>query len=325
MATTAATRPAGLADAPAQLAAHALGLGCGMLAFAMFSVMDALIKWLSAAYPIHQLVFSNAVFALVPVLLWAWRSGGFARLRTRRLGLHVLRGGLGVLGGFLGFYAYSRMPLTDAYAIIFTTPLLITALSVPVLGERVGWRRWSAVVIGFLGVLVMLRPDGAVVGTGPLAAFGAACCSACSILIVRRLSTTESTAGIALYSSLTVATVMGAWLAVDHVVPRLADLALFAAAGLIGGSALIVLITAYRRAPAALVAPFQYTQMIWGTLLGLALWGDVPDRWVVLGAAIVAASGLFVLYRETRLGRRPTASLHPSTRPPREPLDPAVS
>jgi drug/metabolite transporter (DMT)-like permease len=297
------------------------GVGLGALAFALFTVMDALIKWLSADYPVHQLVFSNGLFALVPVLLVSLRRGGLSRLRTQRLRLHVLRGLLGAAGGLLAFYAYSRLPLADAYAIIFTTPLMITALSLPVLGEQVGWRRWSAVAVGFLGVLIMLRPGLAPIGVGALAALGGACLSALSILLVRKLSTTESTASIALYSNLTVALTVAALLPFGGTLPGTLDFCLMAAAGLIGGIALLVLIEAYRRAPAALVAPFQYSQMVWAILLGLVVWGDVPETAKLLGATVVAASGLFILHRETTLGRRPTASLHPNAGTPRPTLD----
>ncbi len=195
------------------------GLGLGALAFALFTVMDALVKWLSATYPVPELVFTNSLFALLPVLVVSLRRGGLARLRTRRLGLHVLRGLLGAGGGLLAFYAYSQLPLADAYAIIFTTPLIITALSLPVLGEPVGWRRWSAVGVGFIGVLIMLRPGVAPIGIGSLATFGAACLSALSILLVRKLGTTESTAGIALYSNLTVALAMLPLLPLGGVLP----------------------------------------------------------------------------------------------------------
>ncbi|MGH6915037.1 MAG: DMT family transporter [Geminicoccales bacterium] len=291
------------------------GLGLGALAFALFTCMDTMIKWLSAGYPVHELVFTNALFALLPIAVLTLRPGGLARLRTRRLALHVLRGVCGMGGAFLAFYAYSQVPLADAYAIIFATPLLITALSVPVLGEQVGWRRWSAVGVGFVGVLIMLRPGTAPVGPGSLAALGAACASAFSILLVRKLSVTETTAGIALYSNLTVVAAMGVLLAFDFVVPDPGDLLLMAASGLVGGTALLVLIAAYRRAPAALVAPFQYSQMLWALLLGFVIWGDLPDPAKLVGAAIVATSGLFVLYRESTLGRRPTASLHPNAAP----------
>jgi drug/metabolite transporter (DMT)-like permease len=261
---------------------------------------------------VHELVFTNALFSLVPVGLVSLRRGGIARLRTRRLQLHVLRGLCGLAGGLLAFYAYSQLPLADAYSIIFATPLLITALSVPILGEQVGWRRWSAVGIGFLGVLIMLQPGAAPIGPGSIAALAAACCSAFSILLVRKLSTTESTAAIALYSNLTVVVAMGALLPFGMTVPNLPDFLLMAASGLVGGTALLVLIAAYRRAPAALVAPFQYSQMVWAIAIGFLIWRDVPDPAKLLGAAIVAASGLFILYRETTLGRRPTASLHPN-------------
>jgi drug/metabolite transporter (DMT)-like permease len=305
--------PAALAAAPAIGA----GIGLGALAFALFTVMDSLIKWLSADYPVHQLVFSNSLFALVPVLVVSLRRGGVARLRTRRLPLHVLRGLLGALGGLCGFYAYSQLPLADAYAIVFTTPLLITALSFPVLGEPVGWRRWSAVGVGFIGVLIMLQPGVAPIGLGALGALAGACLSALSILLVRKLGTTESTASIALYSNLTVAPLIGLLLPFGGIVPSLLDFCLMAAAGLIGGIALMVLIAAYRSAPAALVAPFQYSQMMWAILIGFAIWGDIPEPAKLLGAALVAASGLFILYRETALGRRPTASLHPNAGTPR--------
>jgi len=288
------------------------GIGLGALAFALFTAMDTMIKWLSAGYPVHELVFTNALFSLVPVGLVSLRRGGIARLRTRRLQLHVLRGLCGLAGGLLAFYAYSQLPLADAYSIIFATPLLITALSVPILGEQVGWRRWSAVGIGFLGVLIMLQPGAAPIGPGSIAALAAACCSAFSILLVRKLSTTESTAAIALYSNLTVVVAMGALLPFGMTVPNLPDFLLMAASGLVGGTALLVLIAAYRRAPAALVAPFQYSQMVWAIAIGFLIWRDVPDPAKLLGAAIVAASGLFILYRETTLGRRPTASLHPN-------------
>ncbi|MGH6913158.1 MAG: DMT family transporter, partial [Geminicoccales bacterium] len=178
------------------------------------------------------------------------------RLRTRKLFMHVARGCCGLGGAFFGFYAYSRLPLADAYSIIFATPLLITVLSVPILGEQVGWRRWSAVGVGFVGVLVMLRPGVAPIGPGALAALAAACFTAFSILLVRKLSATESTAGIALYSNLTVVVGMGLLLPFEGSLPSLPDFLLMAASGLVGGTALLVLIAAYRRAPAALVAPF---------------------------------------------------------------------
>jgi drug/metabolite transporter (DMT)-like permease len=223
--------------------------------------------------------------------------------------MHLLRGLLGTTSGLLAFYAFSRLPLADAYAIIFATPLLITALSVPILGEAVGWRRWSAVVVGFIGVLVMLRPGVAPIGAGNLAALGAACAAACAVLLMRKLSVTETTTSIAFYSNVTAVVLTGIAFGPTFVVPSLHDLALMATSGLLGGTALLVLIAAYRRSPAALVAPFQYSQMLWAILLGALIWGDLPEPAMLLGAAIVTASGLFILYRERTLGGRPAQRL----------------
>jgi drug/metabolite transporter (DMT)-like permease len=254
------------------------GIGLAAVAFGLFSLMDALVKWLSASYPVPQILVCNALFALIPVGAVVVRRGGLPQLRTRRLGLHLLRGLLGTTGGFLAFYAFSRLPLADAYAIIFATPLLITALSVPILGEAVGWRRWSAVLVGFSGVLVMLRPGIAPIGPGSLAALGAACASACAILLVRKLSLTETTTSIAFYSNLTAVVLTGLLFGPTFVAPSALDLTLMAAAGLIGGTALLVLIAGYRRSPAALVAPFQYSQMLWAIVLGVLVWGVCPSR-----------------------------------------------
>jgi drug/metabolite transporter (DMT)-like permease len=286
----------------------ALGIGLALLAFALFSSMDAMVKWLSAGYPVHQMLFFNALFSLLPVALMTWRAGGLRQLRTDRMGLHLLRGAFGMLAGFSAFSAYSMMPLADAYAIIFTTPLLITVLSIPLLGETVRWRRWSAILVGFVGVLIMLQPGSGSFDLAAGAALLAASASAMSIVLVRKLSTTETTASIAFYANITVVLVMGASLPFDFVWPSLADLALMGAAGLAGGTALMLLIAGYRRAPAAVVAPFQYSQMLWGVLLGFLVWNDVPAPSVVVGATIVVGSGLFILYRDVMLAEgRPEA------------------
>jgi len=276
----------------------ALGIGLALLAFALFSSMDATIKWLSAGYPVHQMLFFNAAFGLLPVALMTWRGGGLGALRTRRPGLHLLRGCCGMIAALCAFTAYSLMPLADAYAFIFATPLLITALSVPLLGETVRWRRWSAVVAGFAGVLIMLQPGSGSFDLAAGAALLAASASALSVILVRKLSASETTASIAFYANAVVVVVMGCLLPLGFVPPTLADLALMALAGLAGGVALMFLIAGYRRAQAAVVAPFQYSQMLWGVLLGWLLWGDLPSTAIALGASIVVASGLYILYRE---------------------------
>jgi drug/metabolite transporter (DMT)-like permease len=279
----------------------ALGIALALMAFALFSSTDAMIKWLSAGYPVHQMLFFNAAFSLVPVALFTFHTGGLPQLRTRRFGLHLLRGATGMTAAFCAFTAFSLMPLADAYAILFATPLLITVLSVPLLGETVRWRRGMAVVVGFGGVLVMLQPGGGSLDFAAGAAMLAAAASALSIVLVRKLSATETTASIAFYTNAIVVVVMAALLPFGFVVPSFADLALMAVAGLSAGSAVMLLVAGYRRAQAAVVAPFQYSQMLWGVGLGLLFWGDVPASSVAFGATIVVASGLYILYREVVL------------------------
>ncbi len=279
----------------------AFGIGLALMAFALFSSTDAMIKWLSAGYPVHQMLFFNAAFALVPVALVTLHGGGLHQLRTRRLGLHLMRGGVGMIAAFCAFTAFSLMPLADAYAIIFATPLLITVLSVPLLGETVRWRRGMAVLVGFCGVLVMLQPGNGSLDIAAAAAMMTAVASALSVVVVRKLSTTETTASIAFYTNATAMVVMAGLLPFDFVLPSLGDLAVMAAAGLAAGSAVMLLVAGYRRAPAAVVAPFQYSQMLWGVGLGLLFWGDVPATAVAVGATIVVASGLYILYREVVL------------------------
>jgi drug/metabolite transporter (DMT)-like permease len=302
------------------------GIALAVLGFALFSTMDVLVKWLSADYPLHQIVFVNALMALVPVGVMVVHAGGLAVLRTRRLPLHLLRSLCTMAAVFGGFYAFSRMPLADVYAIIFTAPLLITALAVPVLGEEVGWRRWTAICVGFGGVLIMLRPGAGVLDPGAFAALATAAGFAVSVLIMRVLSATESTAAILLYPNLVMLAVAGSMTAAHGILPGPLDLARFAAAGLLGAGGFLCMIAAYRRAPAAIAAPFQYSQMLWGTLYGYAIWGDVPGLGVLAGAVVVIGSGLFILYRETRLAgglepaRAPTR--HPAAYAPTRPATP---
>ncbi len=281
-----------------------LGIGFGVLAFLLFSSMDMMVKLLSAGYPIQQMLFFNALFSLLPIGFAVWRAGGLAQLRTRRPVTHFLRGCFGMVASFAAMTGFSMMPMADVYAILFATPLLVTALSVPLLGEQVGWRRWSAILAGFTGVMIMLQPGSGAVGIGTIAALVAALSASFSVILVRKLSATESTASIALYSNLLIILVMGGWLLFDYRPMPLADIALAGAAGIAGGAALLSLIGAYRRAAAAIVAPFQYSQMIWGVVLGFLVFGDLPASGVMLGSGIVVASGLYIIHRELVLAKQ---------------------
>ena len=286
------------------------GIGLGALAFALFTVMDTMIKWLSAAYPVHELVFTNALFALLPVAAVSLRRGGIARLRTRKLTLHVARGCCGMGGAFFGFYAYSQLPLADAYSIIFATPLLITALSVPILGEQVGWRRWSAAAVGFAGVLIMLDPWGMEIHAMSLIVLGATFCYALSGVMLRLLSRHDSDVVALFWLSLatSAASLVGAVPA--WVWPTPIDWVWLIVMGLLGGVAQILSTRAWRLAPTAVLAPFDYTSIVLAVLFGYLWFKEDPSWTVWYGLPLVIGSGLYVLHRErVRAQERAMAAL----------------
>jgi drug/metabolite transporter (DMT)-like permease len=284
------------------------GIVCVLAATACFSVMDSLVKWVAPRIPVMQIVFFRSVFAFVPIALMVLRDGGIASLRTRRLGGHARRSLCGVvsLAGFI--YAFGHMPLADAVGIGFSAPLFITALSVPLLGERVGIRRWSAVLVGFVGVLVMVRPGSGVFDPAAAVALGATMLYALAMIFIRSLGRSESTGAIAFYYTLVCTVIGAAFLPFQWVTPGPEDAALLIAIGLIGGCGQLLITSSYRNAPAAVIAPFDYISMLYVSLIGYAVWGDVPDRFLLAGAAIVIASGLYILNRETRRGAGPQKS-----------------
>jgi drug/metabolite transporter (DMT)-like permease len=276
------------------------GILCMLAAGGCFATMDTLVKWLSPRFSVMQIIFFRSLFAFVPIALQIAREGGLTALRTTRLRDHVGRSLFGFfsLVGFI--YAFGRMPLADVVAIGFSAPIFITALSVPLLGETVGIRRWSAVLVGFIGVLVMVRPGSGVFGQVALVALGGTLLYSLAMVFVRRLGRTESTGAITFYYTLVCTAAGAASLPFVWVTPDVADAAWLVTIGLIGGCGQILVTAAFRNGPAAVVAPFDYASILYVSLLGYAIWGDVPDRILVLGAAIVVASGLYILHRESR-------------------------
>lgn len=274
------------------------------IAFLLFGVaaglcLDLCAKALLETYSLNQFVLVRSLIGLVLFLLLAPRFGGLAALSTRRWQWHLLRTLLaaGSMYGF--FYGLARMPLVNALTLAFTAPLMVTALSVPLLGERVGWRRWAAVLTGFGGVLLIVRPGVDGFGFASFAVLFAGFCYALLAITARRLATTESSYSLSVYviAGPLVAALVGstgeAWIAPDAL-----GWVLFVAAGVCSVCAWLGIVGAYRRAPPALLAPFEYTAIVGGTIAGLLLWNERPDAWVLLGAAVITASGVFVAYRE---------------------------
>lgn len=290
----------------------------------MFAVMSALVRALGETVPVGQVVFFRSAFAVLPVvLIFTLRREIGAAVRTRRLGGHVGRGLLGVGGMFFNFGALARLPLAEATAISFAGPLITVALAAIFLKERVRVYRWSAVSVGFVGVLVMLAPHldlARIAAQTPAETLGAmfallgAFTNAGSVIQTRRLTDTETTSSIVLYFSLVCAFAGLLTLPLGWKMPTALELAALVSIGVLGGLAHLLLTESYRYAPASLVAPFDYTSIVWAFVLGYAMFGEVPTIVVYIGTAIVAAAGLFVLWRERRLGlKRARAAEGPPT------------
>ena len=278
-------------------------IGFALLSYACFATADAMVKLSSARFSVFQIGFTVALAALVPVLLLTRGQGGLKALVPHRWRLVALRGLLTATCALLAWAAFGMLPLADGYAILFAAPILVTALSVPLLGESVGWRRWLAGAVGFAGVVVMIRPDFATLGLGHLMAAVAAVLGAFGFIVLRRIGPNEKSASILAAVFVTIA-VASAPLALGHwVAPPPGELLTLALAGLLQGGGQAGLVLATREAPASVVAPFQYSQMLWAVAFGALLFGDRPDPVLFAGLAIVAASGLYTLWREVHRER----------------------
>ncbi len=277
----------------------------------IFAVMAALVRYLGTAYPIGQVVFFRSAFAIVPVVvIYAWRRELEAAIRMGRPFGHAGRGLTAIGGMFCNFSALARLPIVDATAISFAAPLITVAMAAAVLKERVRIYRWSAVIVGFIGVLVMVAPHLDIGGTAASAggavgaAFGitGAFFNAASVIQTRHLTKSETTSSIVFYFSLICALAGLVTWPFGWNTPSGSELAALIGIGICGGLAHIVLTESYRWAPASLVAPFDYTSMLWALVLGYLAFGELPTMLVFLGAAIIAAAGLFVIWRERQLG-----------------------
>ena len=233
------------------------GIGFFVLATLLFGIMDTMIKYLSADYGTWQIMFFRAVFSLLPIGVLIARTGGLVSLRTKSVTAHAARSLMGVAAAYGFFYSFGVMPLADVYAIGFAAPLFMTALSVPVLKERVGWRRWLAVLVGFGGVVVMLRPGQGMFSPLALVPLGAAFFYALSMLFVRSLSRTESNGAITFYFVATLGAVSGVCMIPGFRLPDAGGLLLLALVGVVGGVAQIVFTQAFRLAAPSLLAPFE--------------------------------------------------------------------
>ncbi|HZS81552.1 MAG TPA: DMT family transporter [Stellaceae bacterium] len=287
-------------------ATRRIGILLMVLTGALYVGGDATAKVLMRRYPVGEVVWGRFAFHLLLLLpLLAMRGGGF--LRTQRPRLQLTRSLCQIGSTVFFFLAIAVLPLATATTIAFAQPLLITILSVPILGERVGPRRWAAVVAGFVGVVVIIRPVG-VVQWAALLPLGTAAASAFYQIATRLVARADPVQVSLFYTALGGAIVASLALPFFWQAPDPSGWALMALTGTLSGAGHFCIIHAYQRAPASVLAPFTFMQLLWATGLGFALFGDLPDGWTLLGALIIVGSGLYVFYRESVLRGEARAS-----------------
>jgi S-adenosylmethionine uptake transporter len=293
-------RPPMTAPGLQALGQNARGALLALLAFAIYASHDAVIKALGATYTTPQIVFFATMLGMPLAILMLAADRHPGTILPRHPGWMAVRTAGVIVSGVAGFYAFTLLPLAQVYALLFATPLLITLLAVPVLGERVGPHRLVAVLVGFAGVMVVLRPGHAEIGLGHLAALLAALAGSLAAVASRRIARFERPAVMVIWPMLGNFVVMGAVMPFVYVPVTGVHLAMLGYVAACSFGALLLLVIAYRLAEAAVVAPMQYSQILWATLFGALFFDEIPDAWTFAGAAIVIASGLYIVLREAR-------------------------
>lgn len=279
------------------------GIILGFLSYSAFSWGDASVKALAGGPSVFEIGFFVALFAIFITIPFGRPSHERWRdiLRMKHPGLVMVRTAVGVVAGVCAIFAFTTIPFAEAYALIFLSPAMVTVLSIFLLGERIGWRRWFAVIVGFVGVFVIVRPGFRELLPGHLAALAVSLCAATTVLVLRRIGQTErrtSLIGIVLICMLVFNGVM---MLPDFVLPTLKELVFLAAAGILSALGHLALMAATRLAPANHIAPTQYCQMAWAVLIGWLLYAESPDGFTLAGLGLIAFSGLFTIMREERV------------------------
>jgi drug/metabolite transporter (DMT)-like permease len=275
------------------------GIAYMVASTALFAAINAIVKWELATYPVGEVAFFRALFALITVIVVIVPKTGIAVFRTRRYFGHLQRG-ISQFGSMICmFFAFSMMSLGSAVAISFAAPLFTTLLSIVILKEKVGLHRWSALVVGFVGVIVVTEPGAGTLKLGALFALTNAVLSSSVAIAIRRMSLTESTETLTVYQLIVITACTCFMLPFGFIPPTWLDAGALAVAGLGNGIAQYWWTRSLTLAPPSAVVPFNYLSLVWASLLGFAVWGDVPTEHLVLGAIIVVASGLYILWRET--------------------------
>jgi drug/metabolite transporter (DMT)-like permease len=265
----------------------------------LFAGVNAVVKWEVALYPVGEVAFIRSACGLIPLCLIILPRTGFAAFRTRRPSEHVKRAASQFGSMICMFLALQLMPLGAAVAIGFSAPLFTTLLSIVILKDKVGVHRWSALAVGFVGVLIITRPGIGTVEPGALFALTNAVLISTVAIAIRKMRETESTETMALYQLTLISLFTACLLPFGLVMPRWGDLALMVLAGFCNGVAQYWWTKALFLAPPSAVVPFNYLSLIWATIIGFVVWGDVPGPELIAGSIVVAGSGLYIVWRET--------------------------
>ncbi len=269
-----------------------------LAAFGFYATHDVVVKVLGETYSSFQIIFFSGVmgFPLITVLLLSDRTDG--TLIPRHPWWSMLRSVSATATGVMGFFAFSKLPLAQCYAILFAMPLLITVMSIPMLGEKVGIRRGMAVLVGLIGVIIVLRPGSAPLDVGHLAALGAAIAGALSSVIVRKIGQEERSVVLMLYPMVFSFFAMGMTLPFVYVPMPVEHLGMTAVIAFLGALGAMLSIAAYRAAPTIIVAPMQYSQIIWAAVYGWLFFNESIDHYTTIGTAVIIASGIYIVLRE---------------------------
>lgn len=281
-----------------------LGATFMVLASVCFTAMNILIREANAELHPLQIAFLRNLFAFIAMLPWLWHVG-FAGLRTKRLGMQLLRGGISFIGMALWFTAVTVLPLAQAVALNFTLPLFVTAGAALILAERVGVRRWAATVIGFLGTLVILRPGFEAVTIVSVLPILAAVAMACTALIVKSLSGTENPNAIVFYMNMLLTPISFVPALLVWQWPSWPVLGLTVVLGVLAMVAHLFFTRAYKYADASAIMPLEYVRLPLIAVVGYLIYSEVPDLWTGIGAGIIVGSAIYITHREGRLYRKP--------------------
>jgi drug/metabolite transporter (DMT)-like permease len=283
---------------PMSLSANTKGALLGLAAFAVFSAHDVIVKHLGETYSPFQILFFSALlsFPLISLVLIQDQKPG--TLRPVHPYWMALRSISGATSAICAFYAFSTLPLTQVYSFIFAAPLIITLLAVPILGETIRLRRGLAILIGLIGVFIVLRPGTTVMGLGHFSALAAACAAALNSIIVRKIGNDERGVVMVLYPIMTNLVLSAIVLPFIYVEVALQDLGLFSVVAVLVLIAMALLVAAYSGSDAIIVAPMQYSQIIWGALFAVMLFDEYPEWHTYLGTAVIVLSGIYILKRE---------------------------